>query len=272
MKTTKSLALLSLFAIGLITIPAFAAPSLPAAQMSSAAAEGQAVADELKSRGAGYGDMTASLSMQLRNASGQESTRAMRIKTLEHDGGDWSLVVFDSPSDVKGTALLSHANVSDADDQWLYLPALGRTRRISSKNTSGPFMGSEFAYEDITGAEVDKFTWELLATEKCGKLSCKKLESRPKYDRSGYSKRVVWVDDSEYRVHKIDFYDRKGELLKTLTYGNYEKFEGKHWRSKVWSMKNHQSGKSTVLRFSDFHFKNGYTEQDFSKAALSAAL
>lgn len=249
------------------------APTLvTVASASSVSAEdrGAQIAAEIDQRGTGYGDMTSSVTMQLENAHGQKSSRALRLRTLERSsGGDYSLVLFDSPSDVKGTALLSHPK-ADGDDQWLYLPALKRTRRISSKNTSGPFMGSEFAYEDITGAEVDKFSWTLLAEEACGKLTCFKLESRPKYDRSGYTKRVVWVDSAEYRVHKIDFYDRKDALLKTLTYGDYRQYQGKHWRSHVWAMKNHQSGKNTVLSFSDYKFGNGYTEQDFSKSALES--
>jgi len=246
------------------------APSPVAAAAVSAEARGAQIAAEIDARASGYGDMNSAVTMQLQNAHGQKSSRALRLRTLERkSGGDYSLVVFDSPSDVKGTALLSHPK-ADGDDQWLYLPALKRTRRISSKNTSGPFMGSEFAYEDITGAEVGKFEWTLLAEESCGKLTCFKLQSTPKYDRSGYAKRVVWVDSAEYRVHKIDFYDRKDALLKTLTYGDYRKYDGGHWRAHVWAMKNHQSGKGTVLSFSDYEFGNGYTERDFSKSALES--
>ncbi len=265
-RSFRSIALLTtLFAITTPTLSSFAS-----AAMVSAEARGAQIAAEIDARASGYGDMTSAVTMQLENAHGQKSSRALRIRSLERaNAGDYSLVIFDSPSDVQGTALLSHPK-QDGDDQWLYLPALKRTRRISSKNTSGPFMGSEFAYEDITGAEVDKFTWTLLAEEACGDMTCFKLESRPKYDRSGYTRRVVWVDSSEYRVHKIEFYDRKDAKLKTLTYGDYRQYEGKHWRAHVWSMKNHQAGKNTVLSFSDFKFGNGYTEQDFSKGALES--
>ncbi len=75
------------------------------------------------------------------------------------DDGDKSLFVFDEPRDVQGTAFLIHAHREDADDQWLYLPALKRVKRISSANRSGSFMGSEFAYEDMTAQEVEKFTY-----------------------------------------------------------------------------------------------------------------
>lgn len=266
----KRLLIPSALVVSLVSVTAPAVVPVASAAALSAEARGAQIAAEIDARGAGYGDMSSAVTMQLKNAHGQEASRALRLRTLERkDAGDYSLVIFDSPSDVKGTALLSHPKAG-GDDQWLYLPSLERTRRISSKNTSGPFMGSEFAYEDITGAEVGKFDWTLLAEEACGKLTCFKLESTPKYERSGYSKRVVWVDSAEYRVHKIDFYDRKDALLKTLTYGDYRKYDGGHWRAHVWAMKNHQSGKSTVLSFSDYTFGNGYTEQDFSKAALES--
>ena len=101
----------------------------------------------------GFSDSEVDLQMVLRNAAGQESTRSLRIATLEKPDesvGDKSLVVFDTPRDIEGTALLSHAKILDADDQWLYLPALKRVKRISSSNKSGPFVGSEFAFEDLS--------------------------------------------------------------------------------------------------------------------------
>ncbi len=89
----------------------------------------------------GFGDSEVELKMVLRNAAGQESSRSLRITTLEKPDesvGDKSLVVFDTPRDIEGTALLSHAKILDPDDQWLYLPALKRVKRISSANKSGP--------------------------------------------------------------------------------------------------------------------------------------
>ena len=103
----------------------------------------------------GFQDSEVALQMILRNAAGQETTRKLRITTLEvqdEDVGDKSLVIFDSPRDIDGTALLSHAKILEPDNQWLFLPALKRVKRISSANKSGPFVGSEFAFEDFTGA------------------------------------------------------------------------------------------------------------------------
>ncbi len=235
-------------------------------------AKGDEVAQALYQSNLGYEDMSAKLSMVLKNAHGQESTREMRIRSLEQaerDEGDRSLVVFDSPRDIRGTALLSHSGVLDSDKQWLYLPSLKRVRRISTRNTSGPFMGSEFSYEDITGGEVDKYSWNMMGKGTCvGERQCFKLETKPKYEGSGYTRRIVWVDQQDHRIHKIEFYDRKNELLKTLTYSDYKKYAGKFWRAHRWEMVNHQSKKSTALVFAEFQFKNGFSSRDFSQSAL----
>ena len=131
--------------------------------------QGLAIATEADRRDKGFGDSSATMKMVLRNRHGDESTREVRVRTLEVEGdGDKSLSIFDSPADVKGTAFLTFSHILEPDDQWLYLPALKRVKRISSKNKSGPFMGSEFAYEDLGSQEVEKYRYRYLRDEPCG--------------------------------------------------------------------------------------------------------
>ena len=220
----------------------------------------------------GFGDSYVVMQMVLRNANGQESVRDMTQKVLEvpdEDTGDKSLVVFDSPADIYGTALLSHAKILDPDDQWLYLPALKRVKRISSKNKSGPFVGSEFAFEDFTALELNKYDYKYLDTEACGDLICDVVERYPRYQFSGYTKQITWVDQDVYQVRKVDFYDRKDELLKTLTFGDYREYGDGIWRSHLLKMVNHQTGKSTDLVFSEFEFGAGASDRDFQKGVLT---
>ncbi|MEF1210845.1 outer membrane lipoprotein-sorting protein, partial [Vibrio alginolyticus] len=126
-------------------------------------AKGLEIAQERKARDEGWGDSVATMQMILRNAQGESSTRLMRLQSLEVDGdGDKGLTIFDEPRDVKGTAFLNHSHTVGADDQWLYLPALKRVKRISSRNKSGPFMGSEFAYEDLSSFEIEKYRFNYL--------------------------------------------------------------------------------------------------------------
>lgn len=233
---------------------------------------GLEIAIEADKRDTGFLDSETELKMVLRNRHGEESTREMRNKTLEvNDDGDKSLVIFDEPRDVKGTAFLSHTKKSGPDDQWLYLPALKRVKRIASNNKSGPFMGSEFAYEDISSQEVEKYTYKYLHDETFEGMDCYVIERYPVDEKSGYTRQMVWYDKAEYRPQKVDFYDRKNELLKTLTYHDYNQYEGKFWRAGQFKMVNHQTGKSTDLQFSNYEFANGYTDRDFDNNSLKRA-
>jgi outer membrane lipoprotein-sorting protein len=230
---------------------------------------GLEIAVEADRRDTGFHDSRASLKMVLRNKQGQESTRYIRVRTLEQeDDGDKSLTLFDEPADVKGTNFLSFTHKSGPDDQWLYLPALKRVKRISSRNKSGPFMGSEFAYEDLSSQEVEKFTYKYLRDEAYEGMDCFVLERRPVDKHSGYTREIVWIDKQEYRPHKVEFYDRKNALLKTLTYRDYHQYLGRYWRAHDMFMENHQTGKSTRLIWSDYHFQSGLTDRDFDRNSL----
>ena len=190
------------------------------AESPSGEETGLKIALEARARGKGFGNFTARQVMVLRNKQGRESRRQLRLKVLEVEGdGDKSIFVFDQPRNVKGTALLIHAHKEAADDQWLYLPALKRVKRISSANRSGSFMGSEFAYEDMGSPEVEKFSYRYLRDEPCGDLTCTVSERVPVDERSGYRRQLVWRDRDELRIWKVQYYDRKDAHLKTLTLG-----------------------------------------------------
>ncbi len=220
----------------------------------------------------GFGDSEAEMTMVLRNAAGEEASRSMRFTTLEipdESVGDKSLVLFSTPRDIEGTALLSHAKMLDPDDQWLYLPALKRVKRISSRNKSGPFVGSEFAFEDFTASELNKFSYTYLQQEACGELLCDVVERIPRYENSGYTKQLAWVDTTDYQIRKIEFYDRRGSLLKELKFEDYRKYGDSYWRSHRLIMRNLQTNKSTDLVYGEYTFGVGLTDNDFVKGRLS---
>ncbi|MCH6550259.1 MAG: outer membrane lipoprotein-sorting protein [Proteobacteria bacterium] len=220
----------------------------------------------------GFGDSDVELTMVLRNAAGQESSRSLRIATLEiadESVGDKSLVLFSTPRDIQGTALLSHAKILDPDDQWLYLPALKRVKRISSTNKSGPFVGSEFAFEDFTAIELNKFDYRYLRDEACGELQCEVVERIPRYENSGYTKQISWIDTTNYQIRKIEFYNRRGDLLKVLELDDYRKYGDGYWRAHRLIMTNLQTNKSTDLLYGSYNFGTGLTDKDFVKGRLS---
>ena len=259
----RSVALLSILAL---LVPAFALAG-------EAEDKGLEIAKEADRRDEGFGDSKSKMVMILRNKRGQESKRELEIRTLEvKNDGDKSITVFHTPRDVRGTALLTYSHGVNPDDQWLYLPALRRVKRIASNNQSGPFMGSEFAYEDLSSQEVDKYTYKYLKDETIDGVDCFLLEQYPVRKDSGYTRLQTWMDKDEYRVRKIDFYDRKGALLKTLTPSDYKKYLGKHWRANKMHMLNHQTGKSTELIWSEFEFKTGLKDADFTRTRLQQVL
>lgn len=235
----------------------------------SAQEKGLEIAMEMDRRDEGFRNYTVDMEMVLKNRHGEESIRYMRSKTLEVIGdGDKSISVFDRPKDIKGTAMLTFTHKKGPDDQWLYLPALKRVKRISSSNKSGSFMGSEFAYEDLSSQEVEKYTYKYIRDDEYEAQKSFVLERYPVDKHSGYTKQVAWIDQAEYRVLKIEFYDRKKTLLKTLTFGEYHQFVDKYWRPGKLYMQNHQTGKSTTLLFSNFKFRTSLTEKDFNKNSL----
>lgn len=219
----------------------------------------------------GFSDSNVALKMVLRNKAGKESVRQLRINTLEitdEDVGDKSMIIFDTPADINGTALLSHAKILDPDDQWLYLPSMKRVKRISSVNKSGPFVGSEFAFEDFTALELNKFTYKYLRTESCSERVCDVVERYPRYEYSGYTKQIAWMDQTDYQLRKIEFYNRRGSLLKTLTLSEYREYQDSYWRPHLLNMVNHLTGKSTDMIYSDYTFKAGMNERNFNKNVL----
>lgn len=247
-------------------------PLLNSAYAETPEEKGLAIAVEADVRDTGWTDQIADMSMLLKNKQGDSSKRVMRITTLEVPGdGDKSLITFDNPRDIKGTAFLSHTHSLTPDDQWLYLPALKRVKRISSSNKSGPFVGSEYAYEDLSSQEVEKYKYKWLRDETLNGRKSFVIERFPQYEHSGYTRQIIWLDKEMYQPLQLEFFDRKNSKLKTLQFLDYKQYLGQYWRPGAMHMTNHQNGKSTRLTWTDYKFKNSLSDRDFDKNALKRA-
>lgn len=246
----------------------FSALIIPGAQADSA--KGKEIAARYDQIDNGFGDHVATATMVLKNSGGQSSKRELTILTLERGGskvGDKTISVFQSPKDVKGTAVLSHAKLTANDNQWIYLPAAKRVKRISSSNKSGPFVGSEFAYEDITGQELGKYGYNWLKTDNCGSATCDVVERTPLYKNSGYSKQQAWFNQGNGMIMRIDFFNRSGDLAKRLSFSKYKNVSG-YLRPHLMRMENLRNGKSTDLIFNNYRFKSGLSASDFKSGSL----
>lgn len=212
-----------------------------------AVAKGLAVARQSDQANQGFVGEKSSVTLELINAHGDVTKRKMAMEILEGtDDGDKSRSIFEWPADVKGTKLLTWTHKKNDDDRWLYLPAVKRIKRISSSNKSGSFMGSEFAYEDMSSQEVEKYNYKLLDEPKLGARATWRTERYPVDKESGYARQVVWMDKEYMNPLKIEYYDRKNELLKVAHFESYKKI-GKLWRFHVIRMENLQTRKKSVL-------------------------
>ena len=243
-----------------------------AATAQSAANKGEDIARRADAAGSGYGDFTVAGEMTLRTANGATSSRKFETSTVELEGGraSRSLLVFDWPGDIRGTALLTHGYKSKQDSQWLYLPSVGRVKKIAGSGRSGSFVGSEFAYEDMVEQDVSNYKHVWLRDEACpnGAGQCHLLQRVPRHS-SGYSQQAVWLDKAALRYQVIQYYDRRGQLSKTLSMRNYKKYKGKFWRPSQMTMVNHQTGKSTILDWSGYRFNVGLNPNAFTREAMT---
>ena len=247
------------------------------ARAQSAEEKGLAISIEADKRDLGFDDFQADGEMVLKDKGGRESRRAFRNLTLERADpalGDLGIVVFSKPRDIRGTALLTHGNIEPKDDdQWIFLPAVKRVKRISSSNRTGKFVSSEFSYEDFGSQEVPDYDYKWLRDEPCPNqpsLQCFVVESYPKNPKSGYSKRIGWTDQNEYRLMQVEFYNRRGDHEKTLVFNGYQQYLGKYWRADEMKMTNVQTGKETDLIWTNYRFRSGLANSDFDSNRLKS--
>lgn len=235
-------------------------------EAQNAQQKGLAIATTQDQANNGFQSSKSDLTMVLKNRKGQESVRQLVIKKIETaNDGDQSLIIFDTPKDLKGTVTLTHTHKVGSDDQWVYLPAVGRVKRIASDNKSGPFVGSEYAYEDLISSEIEKYTYKYLGTAE----GLDKVERVPLDKNSGYTKQIVYHNLAKNaRVEKIEYYDRKGVLLKTLTGTQWKLYLGKYWKAHLANMVNHQTGKSTSLNVSVYKLNAGLSASEFTQDAM----
>lgn len=231
--------------------------------------QGQHIFETHDDMNVGYRDSQANMYMKLYNAAGQESRREMVMRFLEvPEDADKTLITFHFPRDIKGTGLLTFEHVEEGDDQWLYLPALKRVKRIASENKSGSFVGSEFSYEDISSNKPEKYTYNYLREDVYDGVPVWVSERYPKSPSSGYTKIITWVNQSNYQIVKQEFFDRKGSPLKNQYVKGLTLYLKKYWRPREVTMQNLQTKKKTVLEFLEWEFQIGLKDSLFRKRSL----
>lgn len=230
--------------------------------------KGYQLAKNAEVANSGFVGEQAELEMILVNARGDKVTRKLtnKIKEVPSDN-DKSLFTFLWPADVKGTKLLTWAHKDKDDDQWLYLPALKRVKRISSKNKTGSFMGSEFSYEEIGSQDIDKYTYKFIKDDELSARKVWVIDRVPKSKDSGYSKQTVYLDKEYMLPIQVAYYDRKKQPYKTAVFTSWKKY-GKFWRAQVSTMSNVQTKKKSILKIKNLIINKAFSDKIFTQGRL----
>ena len=213
-------------------------------------------------------NMQANLKMEIMNSRGQIRERdIIQVSQEDQDGIEKKLMFFLSPADVKDTGFLSISYPDDRDDdQWIYLPALKRVKRIAAKNQNDSFMGSDFTYDDMGTRNPNKDVHTLLGTSMIDGKECYIVESIPKVSNKEFDRTVTYiVKDEWYGLNKE--YHYKGEMIRELTINSLESINGIYVITDM-VMKNHDKGTQTRITMSAVSFDNDLDSDIFSDRQL----
>ena len=215
-------------------------------------------------------DMSAILAMTLVNAQGLTRNRVLQQYQADFGTAEKKMMFFLEPADVRGTAFMnwSYDKVDRSDEQWIFLPALKKIKRISSEGRGDAFMGSDFSYEDLATRQPSLDNHSFLRFETLEGSECLVVESIPRDRKSSlYSKTVSWIRPDVWIGLRREYYDARGLLLKTLTIRRVGELGG-YWMILETEMKNAQTGHSTRMSFSGVKLDTGIKESLFSERSL----
>lgn len=218
-------------------------------------------------------DSTGNLTMTLVNSQGHQRVRVIKQFIKNMGEVEKKIMFFVSPADVRNTSFLNWSYENDAkdDDQWIYLPALKKVKRISSDSKNDYFMGSDFTYDDLGDRKPGEDQHKLIREEVFNGEQCYVVESIPKDEGYIYSKTVSWVIRDKWIGMKKEFYDETGELLKTLNVKKFEKIEG-IWVILHSEMANVQKKHRTVMELSAIVLNKGIPDNQFTERMMQRGL
>lgn len=229
-----------------------AVPPVPDFTTSDAAVHGKELAAYADLFDSGWKDEVSKGRMTLYDAGGDSVERVFSRMTYERaEDGDKLLIRFLAPAEIKGVSALTFENPGSSDDNWLYLPSTKRVRRISGANNTASFQGTEFTYEDLSNLDPREYEWRLLGEEEIVRdgesTPVYRLEAKPTYDDTGYSRLIVHFHRERWTQERIEYFDKSGTLLKTRDGRDWREQHGRFWRAGEIEMVNHQTKKRTKL-------------------------
>lgn len=214
------------------------------------------------------------LLLKLVSKSGAVKERRVARWTMSGGGDlDKILIRFLAPRDVENTALLTWEAKDGNDDQWLYLPATKKPKRIAASGKKNRFMGTDFTFEDMRPENTAVNTYTLAASETVDGQDCWVIDSVPANERqaadTAYSKRRLWLRKDGLVLIKREYYDRQGRLEKVETRRRLVNIKGTAWRSGEYEMHDVQNGTKTLVVVEKRAIEKGLKDEFFSEAELT---
>ncbi len=214
-------------------------------------------------------DRTMTMTMTLINHRGAKRVRSTVSYSKDYGEDSKSVICFLEPADVRGTGFLTwdYDDPAKEDDRWLYMPALGKVRRIAGSSRNDYFMGTDFTYQDLGSRAVGDDEHELLREEEFDGFQCWVVESKPKEEGHMYSRVVKWVRQDALIPVRVEFYDRTERLLKILTVPDI-RFQDGFWTAFHMEMESVQDKHRTMLEMSDVEYNPGLSDNLFRVSTL----
>jgi len=210
--------------------------------------------------------------LEIYDQKGRPRIRQVATATRTFRGVTKTMIKFLSPAEVKGTSMLIYDYENKSDDMWIYMPALRKTRRIVSNEKGKNFMGSEFTNADMSKPDMDDFTYRTLSKETYDGKTCWMVESRcineAVEDENGFGKRISWIEDKTWLVHKIEFYDIDGALQKIQRISQYKQQPNGKYFAFYMEKENIQNGRKSVMKVDKFQVNSNIKEEAFAPALL----
>lgn len=258
-KYVKIILTLAFFAAGCIVFP-----------LCSSALDGRGLAQKVYDRDDGK-DSYAKVRMLLVDKRGKKRFRTLITAVKEYGSTIKSYTRFTSPADIDGTSFLTWENEEREDDQFLYLPALKRVRRIVSTQKKNRFVNTDYTYEDLERRKVGLDCHKILREEKVGTYDCWVLERTPKeLKKTQYSKRISWIAMDIYVPVKTVYYDKKGRLLKEFFSRRIRRVDG-IWSITESEMHDHKRKHRTLMKTTELRYNRGVSDRVFTKAYMMHA-
>ena len=250
-----------------ILLTSFIACCWLAWSQSSMAMDGLTLAQKVFDRDDGR-DSKAKILMILMDKRGKKRKRSMTNATKDFGSISKNLIRFTSPASIKNTGFLTWENEGRDDDQFLYLPALRRVRRIVSKRKSNRFVNTDYTYEDMQKRKVEKDHHKLLRSEPFKNYDCWVLESIPRESKdSQYGKRISWIVKDIFVAVKTEFYNKKGKLIKVFTAHKLKKIDGIHTVMES-EMHNLKRKHRTFMKTDAIRYNKGIPDKVFTRRYL----